>query len=64
MLFSFLSYHIVILQLALLVENVKNMFSIFRVIVILFHFKSQSLEKQPGFETSRCVKAEYLNELK
>ena len=38
----------------------KNMFSIFRVISILFHFKLQSLEKQPGFETSRCDKVEYL----
>ena len=29
--------------------------SIFRVIATIFHFKSQSLEKQPGSETSRCV---------
>ena len=36
-------------------KNVKNMFSIFRVISIIIHFMSQSLEKQPGFETSLCV---------
>ena len=45
-------------EIALLVENIKKyrMNSTFRVISILFHFKSQSLEKQPGSETSRTLR--------
>ena len=38
MLLSFFSYNPVILYITLLVENAKNMFSIFRVISLLFHF--------------------------
>ena len=42
MLLSFFSYNPVILYITLFVENAKNMFSIFRVNSVIFHFKSQS----------------------
>ena len=38
MLLSFFSYNSVILYITLLVENAKNMFSIFRVISVIISF--------------------------
>ena len=60
MLLSFFSYYPAILQITLLVANDKNMSSMFRVISNLIAVA----RKHPGFETSQCIKAEYLLELK
>ena len=63
MLLSFFSYNPIILYITLLVENAKNMFSIFRVISAVISFLVAVVREYPGFETSRCIKAEYLYEL-
>ena len=62
---SFFSYllgntinHVARRKCLIYVQYVSNLF------LFLFHFWSQSMKKHPDFETSRCIKAEYLYELK